>query len=714
MTTDQSTGKESSPVPGDFGTNEWLVEDMYERYLNDPGSVDEAWHDFFADYRPAPGNGRPQPPASAADAPPAAPAPSAAAAPPPAAAAPPAAPAADSADTGAPPSTPGTDPSARPKAQATPEQADAPARTPGPEAKDGKPAPARQPEAVSGTRTLRGAASRVVVNMQASLTVPTATSVRAVPAKLMADNRVVINNHLRRSRGGKVSFTHIVGYAVVRALQDYPEMNNFFADIEGKPSLVTPAHVNLGIAIDLVGKDNSRSLVVAGIKSAETMDFAGFWNAYEDVIRRARAGKLGADDFAGTTISLTNPGTIGTNHSVPRLMAGQGTIVGVGAMEYPAEFSGMSDEKLSERAISKIMTLTSTYDHRIIQGAQSGEFLRRIHQLLLADDFYDEIFAALRIPYEPVRWLVDRDFSHEGQIDKNARVIELINSYRANGHLMADTDPLEFTVRTHPDLDITRHGLTLWDLDREFPVDGFSGAKLMKLRDILGVLRDAYCRRVGVEYMHITDPAQRHWLQSRIEVKNDAPARQEQLHILGRLNVAEAFETFLQTKYVGQKRFSLEGAETVIALLDAVLAAAADQDLEEVVVGMPHRGRLNVLANIVGKPYSKIFNEFEGNIDPGTAQGSGDVKYHLGAEGTFHAPSGREIAVTLTANPSHLEAVDPVLEGIVRAKQDVLNKGEAGFTVLPVLMHGDAAFAGQGVVAETLNLSQLRGYRTGG
>jgi len=668
---------------------------MYERYLSDPGSVDEAWHDFFADYRPAPGHGAELDPV---------PTPTPQAAP--------------QLDSGTPPPTPGADPAAHAKVSAAPAPADPPAKpAASPSAKPAEPAkPAKPAKAapMAGAVTLRGAASRVVANMQTSLSVPTATSVRAVPAKLLADNRVVINNHLRRSRGGKVSFTHIVGYAIVRALRDYPEMNNFFAEIEGKPSLVTPEHVNLGIAIDLAGKDNTRSLVVAGVKSAETMDFASFWNAYEDIIRRARAGKLGVDDFAGTTISLTNPGTIGTNHSVPRLMAGQGTIVGVGAMEYPAEFSGMSDEKLSERAISKIMTLTSTYDHRIIQGAQSGEFLRRIHQLLLADDFYDEIFAALRIPYEPVRWLVDRDFSHEGQIDKNARVIELINSYRARGHLMADTDPLEFTVRTHPDLDIARHGLTLWDLDREFPVDGFSGGKLMKLRDILGMLRDAYCRRVGVEYMHITDPAQRKWLQSRIEVKNDAPAREEQLHILGRLNVAEAFETFLQTKYVGQKRFSLEGAETVIALLDAVLAAAADQDLDEVVVGMPHRGRLNVLANIIGKPYAKIFNEFEGNIDPGTAQGSGDVKYHLGAEGTFHAPSGREIAVALTANPSHLEAVNPVLEGIVRAKQDVLNKGEAGFTVLPVLMHGDAAFAGQGVVAETLNLSQLRGYRTGG
>src|SRR6266487_3403402 len=637
---------------------------MYERYLADPKSVDTAWHDFFADYRLP--NGAPHlHPAPAAQ-----------------------------------PHRPAPEPSQA--SSAAPDTS----KQPSPKA----------PAATDGDQTvqLRGAAARVVQNMQTSLTVPTATSVRAVPAKLLADNRVVINNHLKRSRGGKVSFTHVIGYAVVKALADYPEMNNHFAEIDGKPALVSPEHVNFGLAIDLPGKDGSRSLVVAAIKSAESMNFATFWGAYEDIIRRARTGKLTADDFTGTTISLTNPGTIGTNHSVPRLMAGQGTIVGVGAMEYPAEFSGMSEDALTGQAISKIMTLTSTYDHRIIQGAQSGEFLRRIHELLLADDFFDEIFAALRIPYEPVRWLVDRDFSHEGQIAKSARVIELINAYRTNGHLMADTDPLEFTVRTHPDLDITRHGLTLWDLDREFPVGGFAGVRLMKLRDLLGVLRDAYCRRVGVEYMHITDPEQRKWIQSRIELKSDPPNRAAQLHILGRLNVAEAFETFLQTKYVGQKRFSLEGAETVIALLDAVLAQAADQGLDEAVIGMPHRGRLNVLANIVGKPYAKIFNEFEGNIDPSTAQGSGDVKYHLGARGRFHAPSGNAITVSLTANPSHLEAVDPVLEGIVRAKQDILNKGEAGFSVLPVLMHGDAAFAGQGVVAETLNVSQLRGYRTGG
>jgi 2-oxoglutarate dehydrogenase E1 component len=719
VTAQSSTGESSASRP-DFGANEWLVEEMYERYVSDPKTVDAAWHDFFADYQPsnrsaqgaaaASGNGAAgtSPNGGSAAPSPAAHTEASATAPPPAVAA-------KTEPSPAAPPAANTEPS--PVASAEP----SPAAPTAARAGSGRPSwttPSVAPVAAAEARikTLRGAPARVVTNMQASLEIPTATSVRAVPAKLLADNRIIINNHLRRARGGKISFTHLIGYAVVKALKDFPEMNNSFALTEdGKPAVVEPEHVNFGLAIDLPGKDGARSLVVAAIKKAETMDFGAFWGAYEDIIRRARTGKLTADDFAGSTISLTNPGTIGTNHSVPRLMQGQGTIIGVGAMEYPAQYSGMSEESLAAAAISKIMTLTSTYDHRIIQGAQSGEFLRRIHQLLLGEDgFYYEIFRSLRIPYEPVVWLTDREFSHEGQIDKAARVVELINAYRTSGHLMADTDPLEFRIRNHPDLDITKHGLTLWDLDREFPVGGFAGNKLMKLRDILGVLRDAYCRRVGVEYMHIIDPEERAWIQEHVEVKNDAPTREEQKHILSRLNVAEAFETFLQTKYVGQKRFSLEGGETVIALLDAALSAAAAQGLDEVVIGMPHRGRLNVLANIVGKPYAKIFNEFEGNIDPGTAQGSGDVKYHLGAHGRYTSPQGNEIDVELTANPSHLEAVNPVLEGIVRAKQDILDKGEDGFTVLPLLMHGDAAFAGQGVVAETLNLSQLRGYRTGG
>ncbi len=570
-------------------------------------------------------------------------------------------------------------------------------------------------------QVLRGAAAAVVKNMSASLDVPTATSVRAIPAKLMIDNRIVINNHLKRTRGGKISFTHVLGYAIVQATKKFPNMNRHFAEVDGKPNVVTPAHTNLGLAIDLQGKDGGRQLVVAGIKNAETMRFGQFITAYEDIVRRARDGKLTAEDFAGVTISLTNPGTIGTVHSVPRLMRGQGAIIGVGAMEYPAEFQGASEERIAELGVGKLVTMTSTYDHRIIQGAESGDFLRTTHELLLSDGFWDEIFHELGIPYQPVRWRTDNPDSIQ---DKNARVIELIAAYRNRGHLMADIDPLRLDktrFRSHPDLDVNTHGLTLWDLDRVFKVDGFAGAEYKKLRDVLGLLRDAYCRHIGVEYTHIQEPDQQQWLQERIEVKHEKPTVAEQKYILSKLNAAEAFETFLQTKYVGQKRFSLEGAETVIPMMDAAIDQAAEHELDEVVIGMPHRGRLNVLANIVGKPYSQIFSEFEGNLNPSQAHGSGDVKYHLGATGTYIQMFGdNDIEVSLTANPSHLEAVDPVLEGLVRAKQDLLSQADGDsedsgeFSIMPMMMHGDAAFAGQGIVAETLNLALLRGYRTGG
>ncbi|KQR97228.1 alpha-ketoglutarate decarboxylase [Williamsia sp. Leaf354] len=565
------------------------------------------------------------------------------------------------------------------------------------------------------SKVLRGAAAAVAKNMALSLQIPTATSVRAIPAKLMIDNRVVVNNHLARTRGGKISFTHILGYAIVQAVKSFPNMNRHFAEVDGKPNAVSPAHINLGLAIDLPGKDGSRSLVVAAIKNTETMKFGEFHAAYEDIVRRARDGKLTADDFAGVTISLTNPGTIGTVHSVPRLMKGQGAIIGAGAMEYPAEFQGASDERIAEMGVGKLMTLTSTYDHRIIQGAESGDFLRTIHNLLLDDAFFDEIFTAFHIPYEPIRWRKD---IASPSVDKNARVLELIAAYRNRGHLMADIDPLMIDSdarAAHPDLNVLTYDLTLWDLDRDFKVGGFHGQDTMKLRDILSVLRDAYCRHVGVEYTHILEPEQQQWLQERVEIKHSKPPVGEQKYILSKLNAAEAFETFLQTKYVGQKRFSLEGAETVIPMMDGVIDQSAEHGLDEVVVGMPHRGRLNVLANIVGKPYSKIFSEFEGNLNPSQAHGSGDVKYHLGAEGKYYQMFGEnEINVSLTANPSHLEAVDPVLEGLVRAKQDLLDRADGVFSVLPLMLHGDAAFAGQGVVAETLNLAMLPGYQTGG
>ena len=587
-----------------------------------------------------------------------------------------------------------------------------------PKAAEPKPATKAAPLADGDeAQVLRGAAAAVVKNMSASLDVPTATSVRAIPAKLMIDNRIVINNHLKRTRGGKISFTHLLGYAIVQAVKKFPNMNRHFAEVDGKPNAITPAHTNLGLAIDLQGKDGARQLVVAGIKGAEAMRFGQFIAAYEDIVRRARDGKLTAEDFSGVTISLTNPGTIGTVHSVPRLMRGQGAIIGVGAMEYPAEFQGASEERIAELGIGKLVTLTSTYDHRIIQGAESGDFLRTVHELLLSDEFFDEIFRELGIPYEPVRWRTDNP---DSIVDKNARVIELIAAYRNRGHLMADIDPLRLDksrFRSHPDLDVNTHGLTLWDLDRVFKVNGFAGAEHKKLRDVLGLLRDSYCRHVGVEYTHILEPEQQKWLEERVEVKHEKPTVAQQKYVLSKLNAAEAFETFLQTKYVGQKRFSLEGAETVIPMMDAAIDQAAEHGLDEVVIGMPHRGRLNVLANIVGKPYSQIFSEFEGNLNPSQAHGSGDVKYHLGANGTYLQMFGdNDIAVSLVANPSHLEAVDPVLEGIVRAKQDLLDKGDGpdGFTVVPLMLHGDAAFAGQGVVAETLNLALLRGYRTGG
>ena len=709
---------------GSFGPNEWLVDEMYERFLADPNSVDAAWGEFFSDYTPngsaasnssaasngkviptldnAPKGGNPPLPKKVADpatlqVPVAATQVSAQATPvAPVAQATPVAPVAQ----------------ATPVAPVAPVAPSATFRTPADPIV--KPIPTLVSPGASTLEPIRGVSARVVQSMEASLTVPTATSVRAVPAKLMIDNRTVINNHLKRSRGGKVSFTHIIGYAMISAIRQMPEMNAFFGELDGKPAIGKPEHINLGIAIDLAKPDGSRQLLVPSIKGCEELDFGQFWASYEETVRKARGGTLTVEDFAGTTVSLTNPGTIGTVHSVPRLVQGQGLILGVGAMDYPAEFHGVNEDTLAELGISKVITLTSTYDHRIIQGAQSGDFLKRIHELLLGENgFYDEIFAALRIPYVPIRWVVDMRATKDDQVNKTARVQQLINAYRTTGHLMADIDPLEYVQRSHPDLDVVTHGLSLWDLDREFATDGFGGKPVMKLRKILGTLRDSYCRTIGVEYMYIENPEERKWIQEHVEVGSPRMPREEQLRILRKLNGAEAFETFLQTKYVGQKRFSLEGGETLIPLLDAVISAAADRGLDEVCVGMPHRGRLNVLANIAGKSYGQIFQEFEGHYAENQVHGSGDVKYHLGTAGVFTAESGATTKIYLAANPSHLEAVNPVLEGITRAKQDKLNVKEA-FSVLPILLHGDAAFAGQGVVSETLSLSQLKGYRVGG
>ncbi|HZD66314.1 MAG TPA: multifunctional oxoglutarate decarboxylase/oxoglutarate dehydrogenase thiamine pyrophosphate-binding subunit/dihydrolipoyllysine-residue succinyltransferase subunit, partial [Acidimicrobiales bacterium] len=594
--------------------------------------------------------------------------------------------------------------------------------------RQGTEAPRAEGQAQGGADTeggevtpLRGPRARLAANMTTSLGIPTATSVRPVPAKLLEVNRGILNDHLARTNGGKVSFTHLIGYAMVQAISSVPAMNrHYVADADGKgtPGMATPEHVGLGLAVDLARSDGSRALLVPCITEADTLDFAAFVQAYEDLIRKVHTGKLSPDDFSGTTVSLTNPGTLGTVHSIPRLTAGQGVIVGVGAIDYPAEYEGADPDRLAELGVGKVTTLTSTYDHRVIQGAESGMFLSRIHDLLLgADGFYHEIFAAMEVPYEPVRWLPDANPAVEGERAralKQVHVQTLINLYRVRGHLIADLDPLtQVPPRMHPELDPATYGLTVWDLDRRFLTDGLAGRDELRLSEILGVLRDAYCRTVGVEYMHIQNPEEKHWIQEHVEGVATQLGSEDQRHILDRLNAAEALEQFLQKRYIGQKRFGLDGGEAAIPLLDAILEQAVADGLEEAVVGMSHRGRLNVLAHIVGQAYGEIFNEFEGNVDPNTVQGSGDVKYHLGSSGKFLARSGAALPVTVASNPSHLESEDPVVEGMARAKQDLLDQGSA-FPVLPVLLHGDAGFAGQGVAAETLNLSGLPGYRTGG
>ncbi|MDR7293757.1 multifunctional oxoglutarate decarboxylase/oxoglutarate dehydrogenase thiamine pyrophosphate-binding subunit/dihydrolipoyllysine-residue succinyltransferase subunit [Pseudoglutamicibacter albus] len=683
----------------EFGGNEWLVDELYQKFLSDPSSVDEKWRSLFEQVKPEK-NEKNTAATSTKQAAPAA---------------------------NKPAKKEPTKPASTSKKASSASKKDAPAATPAQASPAVRPSrqksqlpaqPAKEesPSEPSATKVerLRGPARAIAKNMDESLSVPTATTVRAVPAKLLIDNRIVINNHLRRARGGKVSFTHLIGYAICRALKLNPAMNVSYDEEDGKPVAVHNAQVNFGIAIDLPRPDGSRLLVVPNIKSAENMTFSTFWETYEDIVKRGREGKLTAEDYAGTTVSLTNPGGLGTVHSVPRLSKGQATIIGVGALDYPAEYRGTSEKVKARNAVGKIITLTSTYDHRVIQGAASGEFLREIENQLLADEFWDEIFEALRIPYVPVRWAVDHQVDIDFQINKVARIQQLIESYRSSGHLIADTNPLTYQMRFHPDLDVQTYGLTLWDLDREWVTGGLGGHNRLPLRDILGILRDAYCRTTGIEYMHIQNPEEREWFQSKLERPYEKPTREEQIRILGKLNQAEAFETFLQTKYIGQKRFSLEGGESLIPLLDAIISDAADAGLDEAAIGMAHRGRLNVLTNIAGKTYGQVFREFEGTVDASTVQGSGDVKYHLGTEGSFTSESGNTTKIYLAANPSHLEAVDPVLEGIVRAKQDIIDRGPEGFTVLPILVHGDAAMIGQGVVSETLNLSQLRGYRTGG
>ncbi len=569
-----------------------------------------------------------------------------------------------------------------------------------------------------GAVPLAGSLARLVENMEASLALPTATTFRTVPIKLLEENRELINEYLARKMAGRVSFTHLLAFAAVKALQHVPALRATFAQFDGKPYRLGPEHVNLGVAVDAQRRDGSRTLLVPNIKAAETMDFPTFFAAYNELLRKVRSNELTPEDFAGTTMSLTNPGMLGTSQSLARLMPGQSFILATGSIDWPPEFQNADPRTLAQLGVSKVITLACTYDHRVIQGAESGTYLGVIAALLAGEHgFYEEIFASLEIPYEPLRLTRDANpylVARDNLIEKEAAVLQLIHTYRVRGHLIAAINPLSSEPRTHVDLELTRHGLSIWDLDREFYTGGLGGKPRATLREALRLLRGAYCHTVGVEYMHIQDPEQRAWIAQRVE--QDPPAElplASKKRILQKLNEAEAFERFLHTKYVGHKRFSLEGGEVLIPMLDHLLAHAGELGVEEVVMGMAHRGRLNVLANILGMSYGKIFRQFEGDLDPDSREGTGDVKYHLGAKGTYLSPNGKQVAVELASNPSHLEAVDPVVEGMARAKQDARGDSER-VKVLPVLIHGDAAFAGQGVVAETLNMSALSGFRTGG
>ncbi len=699
----------TSPEELALGPNAWLVDEMWAQWQDNPASVTESWRAYFAAAQPdrpadgsatkssavalAPTVALAAPPLNAALALTVQVAPGAVVAPP----------APDDPVASAPSSVTAPSPAPAPAAPAK--------------------APAVLPPGHADAELLRGAAARIATNMEASLQVPTATSVRDVSAKLLDVNRNMVNSHLRRTKGGKTSYTHFIAFAIVRALREVPAMRStFVSDSDGKPWISRHEHVNLGIAVDVPNADGSRSLMVPCIKKADTLTFAEFHAAYETLIRKVRDKKIGPDDMAGTTVSITNPGTIGTRHSVPRLMPGQAAIIGVGAIDFPAEFAGADPAKLADIGISKTVTLTSTYDHRIIQGAESGAFLDRVRAFLMGEDrFYEDLFDSMGVPYEPAQWHVDSNpvDSALGIAKKAAGVNEIIRAYRVRGHLIADLDPLARKASELPEeLDPRTYGLSIWDLEREMYTGLIAGEEQHKVGRLLSILRDAYCRTVGVEYMHIQDMAPRRWIQEHVEGVDDSPTPDEQRHIMSVLNRAEGFEKFLHRRFTGQKRFGLEGGESAIVIVDAILNGAATNGLTEVVIGMPHRGRLNTLVNVVGKELAKLFREFE-DMPTSTVQGSGDVKYHLGAQGKYVGFDGNAIVVNLAPNPSHLEAVDPVVEGMARAMLDVLDddtksRNNEKYPILPLLMHGDSAFSGQGVVFENLNLSQLEGYHTGG
>ncbi|HEX5579379.1 MAG TPA: multifunctional oxoglutarate decarboxylase/oxoglutarate dehydrogenase thiamine pyrophosphate-binding subunit/dihydrolipoyllysine-residue succinyltransferase subunit, partial [Candidatus Limnocylindria bacterium] len=584
-----------------------------------------------------------------------------------------------------------------------------------------EPAPAAEtpsePALPEGATPIKGPAARLAQNMTASLAVPTATSFRDVPVATLTAMRAALNEQLAPR---KISFTHLIGWALVRAASEAPAMTHYFLEDGGSAYRVDPGGVNLGLAVDVERPDGSRFLVVPVIKGADGMDFADFVGRYEELVERARAGRLAPDDMAGATITLTNPGTLGTTASVPRLMPRQGTIVATGAIR--------------DTGGGPVMTITSTYDHRVIQGAESGSFLRQVDGLLGgAGDFYPDVFSSLAADFAkappieaagaPAAVAGPRPLAATSANDLKAvaAAVALVRAYRSFGHLAARLDPLGSQPPGDPALDPEPLGLTP-EIMARIP------ASLLRvdvpgqtLAEVLPALQATYCGTIAYEVEHLASHEERLWLRRVIESNEHRRALNvhEQRALLQRLTEVEGLERFLHRAYLGQKRFSIEGLDVMVPALDQVLSDAAEAGAREAVIGMAHRGRLNVLAHIVGVTYEAILAEFEAGRGGRGAQkgGSDDVKYHLGAEGTFRTPDGTEVSVTLSPNPSHLEAVNPVVEGRARAQQSDRRAAVVAVDrqrTLPILIHGDAAFAAQGVVAETFNMARLAGYTTGG
>jgi 2-oxoglutarate dehydrogenase E1 component len=611
-------------------------------------------------------------------------------------------------------------------------------------AAEGDGAPAAAPAAAEGeAKPLRGPAAMLAKAMEESRSIPTATSFRTLAVDTLDAKRRALNEVLKE-RGMKISLTHLIAWAIVKAAQEWPVMGRSYEERDGKPTVVEPASVNLGIAVD-VERKGSRSLMVPCIKGADGLDFTGFHSYYEELITKTRENSLTADDFKGTNICLTNPGGLGTVASVPRLMSGQGTIVACGSLAYPVEWKHAPPEKIKALGISKVMTMTSTYDHRVIQGAESGSFLRRIEEFLQGeDDFYESVATDLGLDPSIVTSahpasasappLPEAAAPAPGVTKPDTALLQavqaatsLLKAYRTHGHLAARLDPLGSEPKGDPAIQPENLGLTpevMSQIPAEILRIGVEGETLL---EALPRMREAYCGTIGYQIEHLSSHQQRMWLRDMIETgwhrKPLEPDEKQQL--LDRLIQVFGFERYLEKAYLGQKMFSLEGLDTVVPMLDEVFEMAHTEGARDVVIGMAHRGRLSVLAHNIGRPVEAILAEFEGakaieavkSLAAIPTGGTGDVKYHYGHGGSYKTRDGAEIGVRLYPNPSHLEYVDPVVTGAARAAQSSRRDGHLEhdpMVAVPVLLHGDAAFPAQGVVAETLNLQSLAGYSTGG